>query len=460
MRHFFLFLFISFCLYSCSKDNSNPSSDSVWLNAIGQFDGPMSCTGTFIEIPNMHLDSSAILITNGHCASVFFKDNDIDYNQPIDATIYFKKRENVPENEIVKVKAKRILYSTMKGTDLAIVELNISNRKLMEQGVYPIKVASTLPNVGTSITTYGYPIALMPIFLRKNESVLGSSSNISEFIWLWKNFYSSKFSNIYSGCSGSPVFTSNSQAVFAIINTTTIGGIGDCELGAPCELRRNDKPIVVGNTSYMLDVTKVARCFVNGVFDINSGSFPYEKPSDFNISLKDNVRNFNNSNISQYLELVIDNSSSTSYKVESYEVFEPSNYNNFIPNNLGVIKIPIPSNEGFYVISVLKNGQFDKIKYLTFKIDFSAPSKDLIHLDTINDIGGFSIQPVFKYPELVQFYWKYGRESACDCNDLNDFNPYNRIPIQVENSQRPYKVCVIGSDLANNKTTPKEFIFK
>jgi hypothetical protein len=37
---------------------------------------------------------------------------------------------------------------------------------------------------------------------------------------------------------------------------------------------------------------------------------------------------------------------------------------------------------------------------------------------------------------------------------------YNRIPIEVSKSELPYKFCIIGYDLANNKTAIKEFILK
>jgi V8-like Glu-specific endopeptidase len=458
-KYSFVFIILLFT-NSCVKEQNNTNYNNK-LNGIALFEGPMSCTASFIEIPNMNPDSPAIVITNGHCASDFYSDNTIHTNSLINATLIFNKLEGVSEDKWIQVKAKKLLYSTMKGMDLAIIQLDISNKLLMEKGVVPIKISTSAPFIGSKLITYGYPRFLNPLFLRKSEDYLGKSSNVSEFIWLWKNLFSSKFQNIYSGSSGSPVFASNENALFGIINTTTIGAIGECELGAPCEIKKNEKPKVLDNTSYIVDVTSLYKCFNNGVFDLNHVTFPYEKPSSFSIKLKNDIRNFNSNQLGQDIELIIDDPSNTSYKVESFKEFDPMNSNNFINNNSSIIYIQKPIEEAFYVISVMKNNKFNEVKYLTFKNDFSAPSENAINIESIStDSEGYSVRPIFKYPELTQFDWKHGSESNCNCNDPNGYITFNRIPVQVSKSELPYKFCIIGYDLANNKTSTKEFVLK
>jgi V8-like Glu-specific endopeptidase len=458
-KYSFVFIIVLF-LNGCTKEENSINYNDK-LNGIGLFEGPMSCTASFIEIPNMHPDSPAIVITNGHCTSDFYLDNAIHTNTSINATIIFNKLEGISEDKQIQVKTKKILYSTMKGIDLAIVQLDISNKLLIEKGVVPLKISTSAPLIGSKLITYGYPRFLNPLFLRKSEDYLSKPSNISEFIWLWKNLYSAKFQNIYSGSSGSPVFASNENALFGVINTTTIGAIGECDLGAPCEIKKNEKPKVIDNTSYIVDVTSLYKCFYNGVFDLNHATFPYEKPSLFSIKLKNDVRNFNSNQLGQDIELTIDDPINTSYKVESFKEFEPTNSNNFLNNNNAKINIQKPNEEGFYVISVMKNNKFNEVKYITFKNDYTAPSENAINIESnFTDSEGYSVRPIFKYPELTQFDWKHGAASNCNCNDPNGYNTYNRIAVQVSKSELPYKFCIIGYDLANNKTTAKEFIIK
>lgn len=453
------FLVFLFSL-GCSKEYNN-SELKKEISGVGLFEGSMSCTASFVEIPNMNIDSPAIVITNGHCTSDFYLDNTIHTNLSINATIVFNKLEGVPDDKLIQVKAKKILYSTMKGTDLAIIQLEVSNKFLIDKGIVPLKISNNIPMIGTKLIAYGYPRFLNPLYLRKSEDYLGAPSIISEFIWLWKNLHSAKFQNIYSGSSGSPVFASSENAIFGMINTTTIGAVGECELGAPCELRKNQNPSVASNTSYIVDVTNLYKCFYNGVFDVNDPSFPYEKPSSFGIKLKNDVRNFGNNQLGQDIELIIDDPINTSYKVESFKEFDPLNSNNFSNNNNSVVYLKNPNDEGYYVISVMKNNQFNQVKYLTFKNDFTAPSENAINIESIpTDAEGYSVRPIFKYPELTQFDWKHGLSSSCNCNDPSGYNTYNRIAVQVSKSELPYKFCIIGYDLANNKTAAKEFIIK
>ena len=160
----FLFLFILILFNSCKK-TSVPEVVSATneLYAIGQFEGPMTCTGTFVEIANSSPDAPAIVITNGHCTNEVFQDNEIQVNKAINASIVFKKLNDIPESQHVRVNTKSILYGTMKGTDLAIVELNISNKDLIAKGIKPLKIADAYPAIGAKIEAYGYPLSLTPV---------------------------------------------------------------------------------------------------------------------------------------------------------------------------------------------------------------------------------------------------------------------------------------------------------
>jgi V8-like Glu-specific endopeptidase len=457
-------LFLTLILFISCKKNNVPEgiTNGNELYAIGQFEGPMTCTATFVEIPNSSPDAPAIVITNGHCTNNVFQENEIQINLPITASVVFKKIEGISEKQQIRVATKRILYGTMKGQDLAIVELNISNKDLIAKGIEAMKIADVAPALGAKIEAFGYPLSLEPVHLRKSEDVLGPFAFISEFIWLWEKLYSSNFKDIYSGSSGSPVFASGERSIFGLINTTTIGAVGECELGSPCEIAPGKTPIVKENRTYIVDITKLKNCFNNqGVFDINSNTFPYEKPSGFRISLKNGFRNFSTNSIGFNMDIIVENPANTAYKVENFLQFDPKNKAGFISNNKSIISIPIPSQEGYYVVSVLKDNMINQIKYLTFKVDITGPSKDLINIETIKlQNGGFEVRPIFKYPELTQFEWKYGSVNSCDCTDPNGYTYFNRIPILVGPNELPFKFCIIGYDLANNKSGVKEFIIK
>ncbi len=465
-----LFSLLNILIASCNKDVefipnkdglvvSNLKNFDKQLYSIGQFDGPMTCTATFIQTPNLNLDAPAYVITNGHCVNYNFEDNPIYTSQPIEATITFKKLADIQENNYLRFSCKRIVYSTMKGTDLAIVELNHTNRELINAGLSPIPIADAIPAQGDKIFTYGYPLAFNPSTLRVSTGIQGQKHNVAEFIWLWFDLYSNNMKNISSGSSGSPVFSSLQRGIWGLINTTTSDGVGNCELGAPCEFTQNKIPSTLPNINYVLDVTSLKQCFnKKGLFDLHLESCSLEKPTSFNVSLSNNIRNFDLAHIQKNsLQLVVDNFPNTKYRIDKFEDFDKSASNSFIPITSDSVSVEFPKTEGFYVISVVQNNNIEQAKHLTFKLDFTSPDASLIKLSqTRSSDGGYSIEPIFLYPELVRYQWKVCKN--CDCQNEQDYTDFSRISMNIAAEDLPQKVCVQGFDLAGNKSQAKEFV--
>ncbi|MHA8051238.1 hypothetical protein V7S79_08970 [Aquirufa sp. ROCK-SH2] len=470
-RFIFLFVFIQI-VFSCKQpleenntlipdglvDANMPNFDSR-LFAIGQFEGPMTCTATYIEVPNQSLDSPAYIITNGHCTNFNYEDNPIYVDVPLNAKVTFKVLAGVPESQQISFSTKKIAYATMKGTDLAIVELNHSNQELKKAGIIPLKIASSIPALGSSIQTFGFPLSLQPIQLRVSNGTQGNSTSIAEFIWLWQDFYSNNFKNIAGGSSGSPVMENLNKGIWGMVNTTTANGLGTCELGSPCEFLNNYSPTVHASTTYTLDIRSIRNSFNNkGLFDIQLPSNELEKPTNFNVRLDNDVRNFNRfRSINELLHFISSDYSKTSYRIDLLESYNRKNTIGFLPMTSDTMKVHFPEKEGFYVISFLRNQQKN---YLTFKMDFTAPNADLIQLSQNKGSDGYSIEPIFKYPEIVNYEWKVGPAANCNCADKTDLEPYYRFAKFISTSELPAKVCIYGFDLAGNESNVKEFILQ
>jgi V8-like Glu-specific endopeptidase len=437
--------------------NGEDSKIDKRLYAIGQFFGPFTCTATYIEVPFQTLDSPAYIITNGHCAVEIFEDNPIYIDRPISAEVVFKNVYGIPENQHVKFSTKKIAYATMKGTDLAIIELNLTNRELQKAGIQPLKLATELPVKGAQVQALGYPLSLTPINLRVSKGELGSVTTIAEFIWLWNDFYSIFLKNIASGSSGSPVFEDLSKGVWGMVNTTTIDAVGTCDLGAPCELAQNVSPSTKFETTYILDVLDIRSSFnARGVFDINLNSNLLEKPSGFEVSLKDGVRNFGKSDL-EIRKLTFNSSvMGTTYRIDPFETYDWKNSSGFLPMTSETTEVNYPDKEGFYVLTLQANSKKNR---LTFKMDFTEPDAALIRLNQNKLVGGdYLVHPIFIYPELVSYNWKIGPLATCDCADQKDYQIYNRNPINISAKELPVKICVIGYDLAGNPSKLREFV--
>lgn len=345
----------------------------------------------------------------------------------------------------------------MKGTDLAIIELDHTNRELQKAGILPLKIASKSPEKGALVHAFGYPIFLEQSGLRGSRGELGGSSMVAEFLWLWKDFYSVFMKDISSGSSGSPVFEDLSTGVWGMINTTTIGGTGTCELGAPCEFAPAIAPNIKPETTYLFDIRNIITSFNSkGIFDINLNTNVLEKPSGFTVSLELGNRNFGKKDLEEK-KLTFTSSSfqTTSYRLDAFENYDWNNSAGFLPMTNEFTSVNFPEKEGFYVLTLQSNGNKNR---LTFKMDFTGPDVSLIKLEQSKVEDGIFINPVFVYPELVGYNWKFGPLATCDCSDTTDYQPFTRNAEFVGNNELPIKVCVIGNDLAGNESKVKEFI--
>lgn len=429
------------------------------LYAIGQFEGDLTCTGVYIKTSE-NANAPAYILTNGHCVNNQWDDNKIIVNQDYtNAKITFKVMEDVPASQQVSFSTKKIAYGTMKGRDIAIVELNATNADLKAAGIEPINIADAAPAEGTEIRTYGFPLKFDKKVLRQTSCVQQQKKDIAEFIWLWFDAYTNQCTNIYSGSSGSPVIADFNQGVWGLVNTTTTGATTACELGSPCEWT-NTGITLKNSTNYVMDITDLKACFgKDGFFNTALAYTVLEKPDTNDANML--KRNYSLNDVANHkLEIKTTHTGNAKYLLSSIQDFnkdQTEGYTSFTGQNL---TIDFPKKEGLYVVALNYNNNFDQRDFLTFVIDGSAPDKDLIKIIVNQTDNELLFEPEFKYPELVGFEYKFDVASKCDCNDTSGYETYMRIPIFVNKKDYPFplKICIIGEDLAGNKSLPKEFL--
>ena len=119
---------------------------------------------------------------------------------------YFANTQQVQ----ITVPAARILYSTMKGRDIALVELAATQEELAERDIAPFAIAGEPPAEAGAVTVIGAPLAQLPAaaaFLRRETCTAGGRASLIEQAWQFHDAYRLDCQDIYSGSSGSPVFT-------------------------------------------------------------------------------------------------------------------------------------------------------------------------------------------------------------------------------------------------------------
>jgi Trypsin-like peptidase domain len=271
----------------------NSSYSGIGLIKIRNFS---NCTGFFVQSSNT---APAYVVTNAHCIDLISKllgPNEIVVNRNLRTSgrsapvltytpNYFARpdshSERLRQRPRRTYRVQKVLYATMKNSDIAILELPITQGELMRTGIVPLQIARQLPSPGQRIEVVGVPGEVLPEnrqFLHRSTCLLGATVQVREGVYQWTHALRNRCS-VVGGMSGSPMI-SNGQAV-GIINT---GGGYDrvnnlCALNNPCEVGANGRPVATINENYGQQIDRLPGCFTNqGLFSLNQPGCRLDKP--------------------------------------------------------------------------------------------------------------------------------------------------------------------------------------
>jgi hypothetical protein len=242
-----------------------------------------ACTGAFVVPAELDLDTDgpAYLLTAGHCLALA-PPNSVGADVENEARLSVKFHEFADSPEAaVKVSTGRIAFVTMKGVDLALVELAASRHALRERGVVPFVLADAPVDDGAEIAFAGHPRLTNP----ERFAVLSACRQLRraplllELTWHFYDAEANDCQQAEAGASGSPVFSLSSGRVLGVLNThaDTISPANPCSLNQPCEAGPDAIRFAPG-TSYAIPVDGLGACFdAAGVIDRARDGCPLDR---------------------------------------------------------------------------------------------------------------------------------------------------------------------------------------
>ncbi|KYF61315.1 hypothetical protein BE11_45075, partial [Sorangium cellulosum] len=458
--------------------------ESAPLRAVGRINGGLgsgACTAFLID-PAGRPDAPAHVLTNAHCTHDWAVEAaanavHVDTAATPELQMIFNYFSDTADAQVV-VPAKTIRYATMKGTDLAVVELDTTVGALAERGVVALGLSAAAPPPGAPVSVVGAP-QLDVEFLRRARCSEEGTFDIVELRWHWFGAHRNRCADIANGSSGSPVLD-DAQRVYAIVNTTTLGSPpdGDCFLGRPCEI---DAPpgVSAEGASYAVDVTGLGACFggdgrfaldlegcpldAGRALDVLTYPVPRQRPSDpttgatntWAVTLGERgALGFFRYKLGRAGEVDCRRQEGYSAPIK------------VVAQDLSALSLP--EGEGVHLLCVVAgptatpDEAWQPLSFPTVvltTIDTTPPTRRPELSRGGDAVEGMHVEPIFSNPEHADFEYRFGPPETTDCDDpAAEWQRYRRFPIFLEPGELPARFCVRPTDWAGNVGEPFDYL--
>ena len=271
--------------------NSKPAllpidSGASPYTGIGRYEGRTRCTAFLLAtaLPRQeHLNEApAYALTSARCVASPGPE-DVLVDQPGTGSITFNYFVDA-RHQVVTVPVSKIAYATMKGRDLAVLELSVLYRELVRQLIRPWPVPFTQRMVkDDQLVVVSASRAEDPKedFLRLSTCKWeGMVPSVLEGAWRVFDMQYNECRISAAGSAGAPVLSVIDRNAVGMIVTTTMeaGGLPKCALGHPCEPDDGGGSRSRGKTNYATSLAGIGTCFDDRRrFNLNNPGCPLKQ---------------------------------------------------------------------------------------------------------------------------------------------------------------------------------------
>jgi hypothetical protein len=444
--------------------------------SIGQLQGAAStCTAVLLDTDAPDR-ASAYALTSGHCVGINGANEVLLDQDGGELQVAFDWFVDVEEHPVVPV--ARIAWATMKGTDLAVLELEASVGELQDLGLRGWRPVEAADTTGTQdVLMLGIPVGTPLADIPEDERFLRLGTctqddepvRVNERHWLWTAARRNDCPQVLPGNSGSAVLDPSTGRLLSLISTTTFKGEqgAECWLGRPCE-SYEDGEVVVPDTSYAQPVAGLTTCFAaDGTFSAGLDGCPLTTgpgptlegaPLAVNPSAPAPVDGMPAGQTTW--DTTVSGAGFTAYRwkvgpLGAVDCAVEDGYSEPTPV-ARKISAPLPPTEQRLLLCVAADvpGGLEQASIAVAYVDTTPPGAPIRFNTTGDATDGWRIEPAFQPPELSFFLVKGGPAGTTDCADAGDYAPYRRIALDVPPEEAPFRYCAIGYDDANNAAAP------
>ena len=218
-----------------------------------------TCSAVLLDTRNRQgrATGPAYLLTSGHC--VFFQYGSARTNPPLQASVTFHYFHDMPQRKR-QYAIRTARWSSMVGTDLAVLEVDATLASLIQAGVNPLKLASHQTYESQDALNIGAPSGFTEQGLRLSACAEQTAGTFIDHPGVFP--LSMKNScDLYPGNSGSPMLNRRTNEITGIVskvvNSRNTPAPPECEHSTSCKAAR---------FNYSYSANFLHNCFVDGVF--------------------------------------------------------------------------------------------------------------------------------------------------------------------------------------------------
>ncbi|WP_433263347.1 S1 family peptidase [Actinosynnema sp. CS-041913] len=215
-----------------------------------------NCSGSVVRTPTAQSSDRALVLTNGHCVKLM-ADREVIVDQAVSRSFSLLDRNG--SGSLGTLRAERLLYATMTGTDAALYRLTATYAQVEGMGTRALELSPQHPAVGIDIRVVsGY---WKRIYSCRAD---GYVYRLREGNWTWQDSMRYTAScNVVGGTSGSPVVDVASGKVVGVNNTGNESG-GRCTTNNPCEVDQSGTVTVRRGIGYAQQTYQMVPCLPGG----------------------------------------------------------------------------------------------------------------------------------------------------------------------------------------------------
>ncbi len=233
-----------------------------------------NCSASLVRYPSSVDTDRAMMLTNGHCyEGGFLSAGQVLVDR---ASSRSGSLLNGSGTAVATVRAERLLYATMTGTDVALYRLNQAIATIRTNtGISPLTISSIHPGNGIS---FFIPSGFLSRIW--NCTINGFVPTLREDQWTWHDSirYSSGCT-VAHGSSGSPLVNTSSGEVVGINNTNNDNG-QMCTLNNPCEVQSDGTTTATLGQSYGQQTYWFTTCLTSSrTIDLNLSGCLLTRPA-------------------------------------------------------------------------------------------------------------------------------------------------------------------------------------